>query len=554
MRKIFISLLFSMALLVGCIHNDLPYPVVVPNITSMAVQDAVEVDIDYEARVVTVYVSETTDLRKVVIQSVDYDVDITKPSVQLLGVHDLTTPLKFQLTTYQDYDWVIKAVRPVERYFTIEGQIGSSIIDDYNCRVISMVSEGTDISNLKVTSMKLGPKDITTYSLAPEQMKDFTGGIELEVTAFGVTESWNIYVEETEISVEIGKINPWTASAYVSAMAAAGKETVFYYRVKGATDWLTVDSAYVTSDGGSYTAHITGLEPSSDYEVMVSCGEDKTPVQEFTTAPATKIPNGSFEYASLVNGSNYYKFYDPSCGVEEGEYMFWGSGNGEGPEGVNGSANMGIIITTIDKNSKIDGKQSVCAQTSQMAGILAAGNLFTGQFAGLVGTEGGMVNFGRPWSTRPVALKLYCRYTTSNIDIIGKKLPPGVTLTKEDLDRAQIKVAIGTWDYRTYGGTKDSPVHINTTDASTFVDFNKDPKTIANGDLIIHKDGYFLNGASKVDAVTSEWAEYTIPLNYHDLETLPTHIIVSCASSQFGDYFTGCSSSKLWIDKVELVY
>ena len=543
-----------MALLTGCIHNDLPYPVVVPNITSMTVQDAVEVDIDYEARVVTVYVSETTDLTKVVIQSVDYDVDITKPSIQLLGVHDLTTPLKFQLTTYQDYDWIIKAVRPVERYFTIEGQIGSSIIDDYNCRVIAMVSEGTDITNLKVTSLKLGPKDITTYSLAPEQMRDFSGGLDLEVTAFGLTELWTIYVEETEVSVEISKINPWTASAYVSAMAAAGKETVFHYRAKGSTDWMTVDSANVTSDGGSYTAHITGLQPSSDYEVMVSCGDDKTPVEEFTTAPATKIPNGSFEYASLVSGSNYYKFYDPSCGVEEGEYMFWGSGNGEGPEGINGSANMGIIITTIDKNSKIDGNQSVCAQTSQMAGILAAGNLFTGQFAGLVGTEGGMVNFGRPWSTRPVALKLYCRYTTSNIDIIGKKLPPGVTLTKEDLDRAQIKVAIGTWDYRTYGGTKDSPVHINTTDASTFVDFNKDPKTIANGDLIIHKDGYFLNGASKVDAVTSEWAEYTIPLNYHDLETLPTHIIVSCASSQFGDYFTGCSSSKLWIDKVELVY
>jgi hypothetical protein len=554
MRKIFISLLFSMVLLVGCIHNDLPYPVVVPNITSMTVQDAVEVDIDYEARVVTVYVSETTDLTKVVIQSVDYDVDITKPSIQLLGVHDLTTPLKFQLTTYQDYDWIIKAVRPVERYFTIEGQIGSSIIDDYNCRVVAMVSEGTDITNLKVTSLKLGPKDITTYSLAPEQMKDFTGGLDLEVTAFGLTELWTIYVEETEVSVEISKINPWTASAYVSAMAAAGKETVFHYRAKGSTDWMTVDSANVTSDGGSYTAHITGLQPLSDYEVMVSCGDDKTPVEEFTTAPATRIPNGSFEYASLVSGSNYYKFYDPSCGVEEGEYMFWGSGNGEGPEGINGSANMGIIITTIDKNSKIDGNQSVCAQTSQMAGILAAGNLFTGQFAGLVGTEGGMVNFGRPWSTRPVALKLYCRYTTSNIDIIGKKLPPGVTLTKEDLDRAQIKVAIGTWDYRTYGGTKDSPVHINTTDASTFVDFNKDPKTIANGDLIIHKDGYFLNGASKVDAVTSEWAEYTIPLNYHDLETLPTHIIVSCASSQFGDYFTGCSSSKLWIDKVELVY
>lgn len=554
MRRAIITLLLSVTFLTGCIHNDLPYPVVVPNITSMTVQDAVKVDIDYETHVVTVYVSETTDLRNVVIQSVDFDIDFTRPSINLLGVHDLSSPLKFKLSTYQDYDWTIRAVRPVERYFTVEGQIGSSAIDEYNRRVIANVSEGTNISNLTVTSLKLGPKDITTYSPAPEQMKNFIDGLEVEVTAFGQTEVWTIYVEETDISVEIGKVNPWTTSAYVTAMAVAGRETVFHYRVKGAEEWTDVPASDVTSDGGTFTAHIRGLQPSSDYEVMVSSGDDKTPVKEFTTAPDTKIPNGSFEYASLVSGTNYYKFYDPSCGVEEGEFMFWGSGNGEGSEGVNGSANMGIIITVLDKESKVDGKQSVCAQTSQMAGILAAGNLFTGQFAGLVGTEGGMVNFGRPWTTRPLAIKLHCRYTTSNIDIIGKKMPPGVTLTKADHDRAQIKVALGTWDYRTYGGSKDSPVHINTTDASTFVDFSKDPCTIANGDLIIHKDGYILNGASMVDASTWEWAEYTIPLNYRDLETLPTHIIVSCAASQYGDYFTGCSSSKLWIDAVELIY
>jgi hypothetical protein len=292
----------------------------------------------------------------------------------------------------------------------------------------------------------------------------------------------------------------------------------------------------------------------TEYEVVVCSGEDKTPAEEFTTAAATKIPNGSFEYASLVAGANYYKFYDPSCGVEDGEFMFWGSGNGEGSEGVNGSANMGIIITTIDKQEKVDGQQSVCAQTSQMAGILAAGNLFTGQFAGLVGTEGGKVNFGRPWSTRPTALKLYCKYTTSTMDIIGKKLPPGVTFASSDYDRAQIKFALGTWEYRTYGGTKDSPIHIDTTDPSTFVDYNKDAGTIANGELTIHKDGYILNGAEKVEASTDQWVEYIIPLNYRDLDTLPTHIVVSCAASQYGDYFTGCSSSKLWIDAVELIY
>ena len=553
MKRAFEYLCLSIFFLTGCIHNDLPYPVVVPHITSMNVQDAVEIDINYDLQEVTVYVSETTDLRKIVINDVAFDVDFARTSSQLLGVHDLTKPLKFKISTYQDYDWTLQAVRNIERYFTVAGQIGSSVIDAYNCRAIANVSEGTDISNLQVTSLKLGPKDLTTYSLDPSQMKDFTDGLSVDVTAFGQTETWTLYVEETDISVQISNVNPWTTSAYVTAMAVADRPISFQYKETYTSGWLEASPEDITADGGTFTAHLKGLNPDTEYEVVVVSGEEKTPSMEFVTDPATKIPNGSFEYASLVSGSNYYKFYDPACGVAEGEEMFWGSGNGEGSEGVSGSAGMGIIITTIDRENKVDGKQSVCAQTSQMVGILAAGNLFTGQFAGLVGTEGGIVDFGRPWSTRPVALKLYCRYKTGKIDIIGG-MPLGVTLSKNDYDRAQIKFAIGTWEYRKYGGSKESPVKVNTTDESTFVDFSKDPGTIANGDLIIHNDGYILNGAEKVDASTWEWAEYTIPLNYHTIDQKPTHIIISCAASQYGDYFTGCSSSKLWIDAVELVY
>jgi hypothetical protein len=189
-----------------------------------------------------------------------------------------------------------------------------------------------------------------------------------------------------------------------------------------------------------------------------------------------------------------------------------------------------------------------------MAGILAAGNLFTGQFAGLVGTSGGKVNFGRPWTVRPKALKLYCKYSTGPMDIV-KESPPGVNLVKgETYDRAEIKVAFGYWDYKKYGGTKNSPVHIDTTNPSTFVDFNSDKSTIGNGNLTLYHDGYSLNGAQMTKAATDQWVEYTIPINYRDIDTLPTHIIISCAASQFGDYFSGCSSSKLWLDKFELLY
>ena len=291
-------------------------------------------------------------------------------------------------------------------------------------------------------------------------------------------------------------------------------------------------------------------EKTYSYKLMIN-GEQVGDPLTFTTEAAPNLPNASFEYASLVSGASYYKFYDPACGVAEGQNMFWGSGNGEGSEGVNGSASMNIVITYIDTADKMDGNQSVLAQTGSMAGFLAAGNLFTGQFDGLVGTSGGKVNFGRPWTSRPSALKLWCKYKTDKIDILNNE---NLGVTTNDYDRAQIKIAIGTWDYKTYGGTKVSPVHVNTTDESTFVDFYNDPSTIANGDVIIHNDGYITNKGAKVNAATDGWVEYTIPLEYHNLNAYPTHIIISCAASQFGDYFTGNDGSQLWLDKFELVY
>ena len=340
-----------------------------------------------------------------------------------------------------------------------------------------------------------------------------------------------------------------TVHADVDAAESEGKSVQFAYSSDN-QDWKTVDG--INDSEGTWKADLTGLTPSTayTYKLMID-GVQIGDALTFTTEAAPNLPNASFEYASLVSGASYYKFYDPSCGIEDGMTMFWGSGNGEGSEGVNGSASMNIVITYIDTNDKVDGKQSVLAQTGSMAGFLAAGNLFTGQFDGLVGTSGGKVNFGRPWASRPTALKLWCKYKTDKIDIINNN---NLGVSTSDYDRAQIKVAIGTWDYRTYGGTKASPIHVNTTDESTFVDFYTDPNTIANGDLIIHNDGYILNKAEKVTAATDTWVEYVIPLTYRNTNAYPTHIVVSCASSQFGDYFTGNDGSQLWLDAFELIY
>ena len=341
-----------------------------------------------------------------------------------------------------------------------------------------------------------------------------------------------------------------TIHADVDASEGEGKTIKFAYSTDEGSTWTYVDA--VNDSEGTYKAELTGLAPQTKYTYAlciddVQIGEPMT----FTTEAAPNFPNASFEYVSKVTGNNYYKFYDPNCGVEEGMKMFWGSGNGEGPDGVNGSANMNIVITDVDTSTKIDGNQSVVAQTSSMVGMLAAGNLFAGQFVGLVGTSGGIVNFGRPWTSRPTAMRIWCKYETGLINILNND---NLGVTKNDYDRAQVKVAIGTWDYKRYGGSKESPVQINTTDESTFVDYYTDPSTIANGDLIIYKEGYSINNGEMITAETTGWIEYVIPLEYRNLNAYPTHIVVSCAASQFGDYFTGYDKTKLWIDAVELIY
>ena len=351
----------------------------------------------------------------------------------------------------------------------------------------------------------------------------------------------------------------WAGHAVVHANVDAkqnpGATVQFGYSSDGSA-WSYADASQ--NEDGTYSASLTGLAPTTAYSYyLVVNGENIGEPKTFTTEAAPALPNASFEYVSKVSGEDFYKFYDPDCGVEGATTKFWGSGNGdEETTGSLGCPGKYGQITVPEENDKIDGNRSVLAQSLEVMGLkLAAGNIFTGQFLHTEGTTGGSVNFGRPFSARPTALRFWAKYTTGTM---GKYsgTADGVTLSSSDYDRAQIKVAFGTWDYKKYGGSADSPVLVNTTDASTFVDFYNDKKggTVANGDVIIYNDGYDLNRAGKVAYATDQWKEYVIPLNYQKSNVYPTHIIISCSASQYGDYFVGSTSSRLWLDDFELIY
>ena len=140
-------------------------------------------------------------------------------------------------------------------------------------------------------------------------------------------------------------------------------------------------------------------------------------------------------------------------------------------------------------------------------------------------------------------MRFWAKYSSGPVNRRASNAPDEIQ--KGDYDRASLRIAIGTWDYKKYGGDPDSPILVNTTETSTFVDFSTDASTIAYGEEIITSDA---------DNSTNVWKQVTIPLKYTNTAKYPSHIVISFAASMYGDYFTGCDSSMLWVDGLELLY
>lgn len=337
-----------------------------------------------------------------------------------------------------------------------------------------------------------------------------------------------------------------TLRADVDEAEYDGSKVYFEYRKVGDSAWTRAEAAIEESEG-VYAKVIAGLEPETEYEcqlIVYPNGSDTAadPIagKNFTTAVAPAIPNGSFE--DVNTSGKYPLFYI-------GE-PWWDTGNA-------GSGDYGYVICDVDTADKKDGTQSARLQSAYAVVKFAAGNLFSGKF-GKVNDDlnGGIVYFGRPFVGRPSKVKFWVKGAPAQVTTAGG--PAGEELTTSDYDINQIRVALGTWTPAKYGGTAESPVLVNTADKSTFVDFNTDAATIAYADLQITTDG--TNYTAKINGVADSatdwntWKEVTINLKYHDLKTTPTHIIFSCAASMYGDYFAGSKNSKMWIDKVELIY
>lgn len=522
MRRIasgLIATIISAATFSGCIKDDIPYPHKQPNITSFEVEHQLQAaNIDSINRLVTVFLDEAADIYNVKVKSMSLTPGAhLVDSAQIVSGMNLSDTLNLTVGLYYDYTWKVVARQTIERYFSVDNQVGSSVINVENRTVTAQVPEALPLNEVHVTAIKLAG---TTAKMNPDladKTVDFRNPVAVEVTEFGRSEEWSISVTHTDIAVDISRVDPWTRVAWVYATAETGRTVNMEYRMDGVDVWTAVPATWITVSGGSFVARITGLEPECDYEVRASTGEDYTLPVKFTTGSEQQMPNSQFE--------NWWLDGRIWCPWVQDADPFWGTGN-------KGATTLGNANTTpIADVSSPTGYHGARLESRfvgiSILGKLAAGNLFAGDYVATEGTNG-ILSFGRPFTQRPTKLTGRVDYTSVPIS----HSTSGFESMRGEPDTCIVWCALGDWD---------KPYEIRTNPSNRHLFSQDDPGIIAYGQ--------FQSGES-----TNGMVDITVTLDYRSTSRVPSYLLVVASASKYGDYFTGGSGSVLQIDHFSLSY
>lgn len=520
-KKLILPLTAVILLMTGCIENDIPYPRIQQNILALSAQGEISTaTINPETLTAEIHLSESTDIKNVKFTEFKYTEGAEVSRDLLFGTYDLTMPVKVVLSKYQSYEWIISATQDIERYFSIAGQVGESVIDAVGHRIIVYVPDNLDKENLEITSIKLGPEGVTKMS--PDLgvgTYDFSKPVHVTVSYFDVSEDWTIYVDTTTAIVSTTQADAWSKVIWVYGSAPEGEDNGFQYRAASSspTDWVDVPKEYVTITGGSFKAYIPHLYPSTEYIVRAVSGENKGNEITLTTDAITELPDASF--------NSWWKNDKVWCPWTEGGTQFWDTGN-------KGAATLGQsnVVPSDYLPAGITGKSAMLE--TKFVGIasigkLAAGSIYTGEFKKVDGTNG-ILGFGRPWTTRPTKLKGYFQYTTAPINYASSEFEH----LKGQPDTCHIYVALTDWS---------EPYEIRTNPKNRQLFDKNSSAVIAYGELLCGE-------------TTNGYQQFEIVLDYRATNRKPKYILVTSAASKYGDFFTGGAGAVLYVDEFSLDY
>lgn len=510
------ALLF--ASLPSCIHNDIPFPRIPQDILDIAAQyqsaDAIISDKDLS---VEITLHEYADIRKVRFDKFEITPGATSSVNLLEGYHDLSRPMRITLSRYQDYDWIITVRQPITRYFVVEGQVGESVIDPIGHRVLVTLPESANLADLTLTQIKLGPDKVSTMTpdLKPGTL-DLSKPLHVTVSFFDQSEDWTIFAEKTELLVSTDAVDAWSQVIWAYGTGEASETGSFQYRTEGSDTWTDVPQEWVTQNGGSFSCRIIHLTPLTTYEVRAISGDNIGNEIKVTTGSTPTLPDADFDQWWLKG-----KCWNP---WDENGTQFWDTGNPAAS--TLGQSNVQPTDHTVTGSG-----QAAMLETRfvgiGMLGKLAAGSIYTGTFKRIDGTNG-VLDFGRPWTQRPTSLRGYFQYKTAPINYTSSEWKH----LEGRPDSCHIYVALTDWT---------APFEIRTNPKNQqLLDVNS-PSIIAYGDIIF-------------GGTMDEYQEFEIKLNYRSTSRIPTYLLITCASSKYGDYFTGGTGAVLYVDQFSLNY
>lgn len=277
--------------------------------------------------------------------------------------------------------------------------------------------------------------------------------------------------------------------------------------------------------GTTITATVNGLTAGTTYEYRAVCDGYESKPYTFTTEAAAQLPNAGFEEWD-TSGKAYLVY-------ASGGTMFWDSGN-------HGSSTMNKNVTFPATDKKHSGTYSAKLE-SQFVGIgtigkFAAGNLFVGKYLATQGTDG-VLGWGRPFTSRPKALRGYVHYTPAAITDVASNAP--AEYVKGDMDRGIVYIAIVD-NTKTAYNSESWPCVVET---KTTKLFDK------NGSNVIAYGEKVFEGAT----AGNDMVPFEITLDYRTEDVKACNIILTISASKGGDYFTG-GPSVMYVDDLELVY
>lgn len=376
-----------------------------------------------------------------------------------------------------------------------------------------------------------------------------TGGVKVDIADNGhkYTFTFDVTMEDNksidDLTMVMNDANSFATCAYVDGSITAKKgegvvdpaKMFIEYKKASASEWTSVAATVNGTD--AYKATLTGLTAGTAYQYRMAYRDGDTnfesEAKSFTTEAATALINGNMDdwYKS---GKTWYACSESYFSANGSS--FWDSSNPGTTIGagalVNKNPTQGNATTVHTAGGKSAELKSQYASAFGI-GKFAAASLYTGKFKKLQGADGAVIDFGQPFTARPTQLHGYFQYTSAKISYVGKDTPASANIVKNQTDDiCSIYIALTT-----EAKTVDNTV------VSTFVNWETDPAVVAYGEL------------PASDCVTTNgWKEFTIDLKYHNLTTKPTHIIIVCSSSKYGDYFTGGDGSIMYVDDLSLVY